>query len=270
MRISVIGDWHNAHVTARCLAALGHDVTLVNPPGRPAWTSFPALPIEEPGLLQLPEPKWKNWPPVPGTVDWVAMDVAGNLDEVAVVCRSAPDPLLLSSQVPLGFCESLKAHVAYIPENMRIGDAVRGFLHPDRLVIGSSDDVTRDDALDILDAIVAPRILCDLATAEMIKHATNGFLAMSVSFANDLARVGQPFGVDMAKVTEALRADKRIGRHAYVRAGLGFGDGTLARDVVTLSARGSKMASATLQVNGYVDQPEPTTHDRYLRGERCV
>jgi len=118
-----------------------------------------------------------------------------------------------------------------------------------------------------------------LETAEMIKHATNAFLATSISFANEIAAIGKRFGVDDAAVTRALRADSRIGSRAYVESGRAFGNGTLERDVRVLrdvmwgERRSSPlhetpMMDAVLRVNASMPRPETTTHELRLRRSR--
>ena len=267
--IAVIGAWHNAHVTAACLAQLGHKVTLVNPSPVP-WTSYPRLDVVEPGLKELVSEMRKTrldyanlYPAqddieVPADIAWLAIDtplrddgspVVDDLTKALVDAQERfpdADTIVISSQVPVGYCAGIEKllgkPVVYVPENMQLGDAVNGFMYPDRLVVGSAHADVGDEIVKLMrkgewssSIMVAHRqsmvIHCDLPTAEMIKHATNAFLATSISLANELASVGELYGADNQLVAKAMRMDSRIGPRAYVRPGLGFAGGTLPRDL---------------------------------------
>jgi UDPglucose 6-dehydrogenase len=273
--IAVIGSWHNAFVTAGCLASWGHDVCLVS--------SRYELPLDEPGLDSLLK-KVRRTPPETVPIPWfaedVSLDAAGAPDTTALMKLIGmwyvqEERIIISSQVPLGFCQhverTLYKRVVYIPENMRLGAAVEGFLHPDRLIIGAALEEDRTWAHGLFPAFFtrAPVIKTDLNTAEMCKHATNAFLATCVSFANEVAALGGPYGVDSDTVARALRADGRIGPRAYVKAGAGFGGGNLERDVRALQDLGPTMATpllnAVLAVNGRAPRPDVTPHEAHIR-----
>ena len=269
-QIAVIGAWHNAFITAACLASIGHDVMLVNPDA-PAWTSFPALGIHEPGLDELlakaREKSALSWANLTDDLDgaasvvWLAMDTPLRDDDspdvepllVALSKVRGRFPgismLIVGSQVPVGFCRrverELELPVAYVPENMRLGSGVKDFLHPDRYAIGATKEETRKIVAELLrvgrDGVgYQPSVVfCDLPTAEMIKHGTNAMLATQISLANELARVGEMYGADTQLVAKAMKMDRRIGSHAYVRPGLGFSGGTLPRDLRALQMAAS-------------------------------
>jgi len=259
--IAVVGNWHNAFVTAACLASFGHHVTLVNHTKTP-WDQFPRLDIHEPGLDKLivdarrqgrihytnlvdsPE----DFNEVLADVVWLAIDTPLRYDDSpdvepliwALGCAQGrfrrAKLFVVGSQVPVGFCQDAEKRmgvpVACVPENMRIGSGVADFLEPERLVIGATDTLTVATIEALLRASAATKIVrCDLPTAEMIKHATNAMLATQISLANELAGIGEQYGVDNGIVAKALRMDRRIGSYAYVRAGLGFSGGTLPRDL---------------------------------------
>lgn len=284
MNIAVIGAWHNAHVTAACLASIGHHVTLVNP-GREPWTEYPKLGIVEPELDELVARSASRLgfanlgDAPPHEIVWLAIDTplrqdgSPDVTELRVVLDRIRQPaqiLVISSQVPVGFCQSVErsgCSVVHVPENMQLGRAVRGFLSPDRIVIGATDKA----AGDLVETLMYPApehpeirlerrsrtVRCDLPTAEMIKHGTNAFLASSVSLANELAMVGEQYGADMQLVGKALKLDSRIGRKAYVRPGYGFGGGHLARDLYALRAASSSdlpLINAVLRVNDSVTE----------------
>jgi UDPglucose 6-dehydrogenase len=275
--IAVIGVWHNAFVTAAGLAELGHRVTLVNSGSEP-WTEFPTLGIHEPGLPDLLTSMrsagrmyYANIGSMPDDVAhvgvvWLAIDTDlkedGSPDVRSLVAALDPSrftgaPLIVvGSQVPIGFCGNVENKiarpVAYVPENYRLGAALTVFRSPDRLVIGATLESTRKEVAELLSGIPVMPLLCDLPTAEMVKHATNAFLATSISLANELAKVGEAFGVDNQFVARALKADTRIGPRAYVRPGLGFAGGTLPRDLHALrkaSRTKLSLVEAVLGVN---------------------
>jgi len=259
-RIVVIGSWQNAFVTAACMAKLGHAVVLLKESGEP-WAFRPSLNLKEPGLDELLDRSWVGSMPgmlhyghltthawKAGDVAWMAIDTPLGPDDAplleplrqAASCVPAEHLLVVSSQVPVGFCSRLSKgppsrRVVCVPENLRIGDGVRTFLEPDRLVIGGDAD-DRAFVSSLLSGLPVTPLLCDLVTAEMVKHATNAFLATSISLANELAWVGEAYGADNDMVAKALRADSRVGPRAYVKPGLGFSGGTLPRDLRALQA----------------------------------
>ncbi|HEV8633982.1 MAG TPA: nucleotide sugar dehydrogenase, partial [Chloroflexota bacterium] len=174
--------------------------------------------------------------------------------------------LVVGAQVPVGTCDNLAERVnalaarhrvdlAYVPEFLRLGDAVELFLRPDRLVIGADDPAVRARVAALYRGVEAPVIETGLRTAEMIKHASNAFLAASVSFANEIAALCEESGADALAVARAMRLDRRIGPHAFLSPGLGFAGGTLGRDVRALQALGrakerpTRLLDAVMAVN---------------------
>jgi UDPglucose 6-dehydrogenase len=261
MRIAVYGLWHLGCVTAGCLAAAGHhvvgldlDEAVVNDlqAGRP--------PLHEPGLEELiaaglardhlsfttqPQHALDE-----AEVLWVTFDTPVNdLDQADVnwvrdrleAVRQAIQPgtlVLISSQVPAGFTRSLEEawlerglHYAYSPENLRLGKALDSFRKADRVIVGLRD---RDDRprLATLFAPFCQRVeWMSVESAEMTKHALNAFLATSVTFINELARLCEVVGADAKEVERGLKSEGRIGPKAYLSPGAAFAGGTLARDV---------------------------------------
>lgn len=282
---AVIGDWHLAFVTAAGLAALGHSTLLVNPlgPGRVPWPAFPELALNEPGLPEaIAGARGRGTLAHVNGIDagwsadfvWLAIDTpVDERDEpdTSTLLRAARDVaaagcckgvFVVTSQVPLGFCaeleETLGLTVSCVPENLRLGKGIETFLRADRLVIGASAVETRTRVKALLAGIDAQCATCDLPTAEMIKHATNAFLATSISFANELARIGERNGVDSQLVAAALKMDRRIGPLAYVAPGLGFAGGTLPRDLRVLARLGHGHGVPTPLVNAVLDVNEST------------
>jgi len=140
------------------------------------------------------------------------------------------------------------------PEFLREGSAVEDFMGPERVVIGVEDERSKDTMLQIYGWCTAPKIFTNLRTAEMIKYASNAFLASRISLSNELANICKALGVDWYQVAEAVGLDRRIGPH-YLEAGLGFGGSCLPKDARALIALARRlklepeMLKATLRVN---------------------
>lgn len=266
-KIAVIGDWHLAFVTASVLADVGHNVTFVKPLNLNAteWKKFPDIPVMEPGLQEMIEKNtsagrldYRN-----GVTDdivadyiWLAVDTPVNetdepqLEPLLVIAdlisslKKKPNALIVSSQIPMGFCAELEKRtglpVAYIPENLRLGKGIETFYQADRTVIGCNNMSVAEDIKSLMSSFKTEFLLCNAITSEMVKHANNAFLAMSISFSNELARLGEKFNVDSVLVGKALKMDKRIGKAAYVIPGLGFAGGTLPRDLRVLQKLGKE------------------------------
>ncbi len=286
-RVAVIGDWHLAFISSAVLASVGHKTALVKPLNLDAtkWNGFPAIPVMEPGLEEMIQSaQSKNLLSFENGVDneswsadfiWMAVDTPVNdqdepqlealwtiANHVAKLARK-PAAFLTSSQIPLGFCAELEQKigipVVYVPENLRLGKGIETFLRADRTVLGCNHPETLKKVRELFVGFETQILTCNLATAEMVKHANNAFLATSISFANELARIGEKFGVDSVLVGKALKLDKRIGSAAYVVPGLGFAGGTLPRDLRVLQKLGTKLQVPTLLVNAVLDINKNTT-----------
>jgi len=129
-----------------------------------------------------------------------------------------------------------RVHFACSPENLRLGKAIQVFMEPDRVVVG----VRSPEARAVIAALLAPvtdRIeWMSVESAEMTKHALNAFLAVSVTFANEIAAICERVGADAKEVERGLKSEARIGPRAYLAPGAAFAGGTLARDVAFLEA----------------------------------
>jgi UDPglucose 6-dehydrogenase len=156
--------------------------------------------------------------------------------------------VVVKTTLPIGTTGSVvPGPVVCNPEFLRQGSAIADFLHPDRVVLGADDpsalDVVADLYRPILEQTVPGRapasrpvlVRTSIAAAEMIKHASNAFLAMKVSFANEIGNICAAAGIDVGEVTEAVGLDRRIGS-AHLSAGLGWGGSCLGKDLSALIA----------------------------------
>jgi UDPglucose 6-dehydrogenase len=201
----------------------------------------------------------------------VSDDDAADLATVFAAARSIGEALrhdavlVVTAQVPVGTSEALRAvvaaesgrevPVAYVPEFLRLGHAVRTFYEADRFIVGSDDDGVAARISAIYGPLGRPVVRMGIRSAEMTKHACNAFLALSISFANEIADLCSALGADIDAVTAGMRLDRRIGPDAFLSAGLGFAGGTLGRDVRALSSLGAehgvetRLADAAFAVN---------------------
>jgi UDPglucose 6-dehydrogenase len=169
--------------------------------------------------------------------------------------------ILVTAQVPVGTCDKIAAAIlktnpkasfgiAYSPENLRLGQAIELYRHPQLPVIGSDDPQTLDRIESVLTVFTADWTRVGLRTAEMTKHALNAFLAVCVTFGNEIADISDEVGADAEQVMKVLRKEQRVGPRAMILPGLGFAGGTLARDVKTLQHLGQSMHQETALLDG--------------------
>ncbi len=119
------------------------------------------------------------------------------------------------------------------PEFLREGSAVNDFGHPDRIVLGSLDREAAERVAELHAPLGAPIQITDLRTAEMIKYASNAFLATRISFINEIAAICEQLGADVSEVARGMGSDKRIGPH-FLNAGIGYGGSCFPKDVLAL------------------------------------
>ncbi|HML30555.1 MAG TPA: nucleotide sugar dehydrogenase [Hyphomicrobium sp.] len=271
MRVCVMGLWHLGTVTAACVAKLGHDVVGLDDQDAVVVALRNASPpVFEPGLEDLVRERilagrlrfTTDVEEAASEADvlWVTYDTPVDENDVADTeyvldrVKSALSLLpagalvVISSQLPVGSCSKLAAYsgsigradlvFAYSPENLRLGKAIDVFLQPDRVVVGVNHLSDRAKVQELLSNLNAPIEWMSIESAEMTKHAINGFLAMSIAFANEIAAVCEVVGADAREVAKGLKTEARIGRQAYVAPGVAFAGGTLARDIAFLSQIG--------------------------------
>jgi UDPglucose 6-dehydrogenase len=153
---------------------------------------------------------------------------------------------LVSAQLPVGTVAQLEksfaaqaggrqVDFACSPENLRLGRAIEIFRNPGRIVVGVRHERVRGKLTPLLQRFCQNLLWMSIESAEMVKHSLNAFLAVSITFTNELATIAEQVGASASDIEKALRSDPRIGPNAYVKAGPAFAGGTLARDVQFLS-----------------------------------
>jgi UDPglucose 6-dehydrogenase len=261
MKVVVLGLWHLGCVTAGCCAKFFDVVGLDFEPETIAALRSGKPPVFEPGLAGLIQDGFSSRrllfesDPAVALKDadllWVAYDTPVDDDDKSDlkpifegIDRCMPHLqdeaiVLISSQIPAGTCQLLEKmyperRFAYSPENLRLGSAIEIFLHPDRIILGTRH--ADDDAglSEFLGNFSSKIIHVSLESAEMIKHAINSFLALSITFMNEVAQICEKSGADAREVEAGLKSEARIGPKAYLSPGGAFAGGTLARDVMIL------------------------------------
>jgi UDPglucose 6-dehydrogenase len=265
MNITVIGLWHLGSVTAACLAR-HHRVTGLDF-DEPVLAKLRTgrAPLHEPGLDDLLAAGIASGhlsfssdvaSARAADVLWVCYDTPVDADDRsdldwvhARLARTLPElrpgtVVLISSQLPVGTCAQLARHhpglhFACSPENLRLGKAIEAFEKPARIIVGASSAPARAVLEKLLAPLGAPLVWMRPESAEMVKHALNSFLALSVAYINEIAVLSERVGADAQEVAAGLKSDPRIGPRAYLAPGGPFAGGTLARDVVTLTGLGT-------------------------------
>ncbi len=264
MKVAVLGLWHLGTVTAACTAAA--DVLTIGIDDDAAVVSSLSAgqpPLFEPALAELVraglDAKTLSFTTDKAAVReadvlWVCHDtpvddedradvkfVTSRVEEIFEYLKDGAI-VLVSAQLPVGSIRALEeAHgarktgrtvsFASSPENLRLGQAIQVFQNPGRIIVGVRDDRTKSMLEPLLRRFCDTLIWMSVESAEMVKHALNAFLAVSITFTNEIATICENVGADASEVEAGLRSDPRIGQRAYVKAGPSFAGGTLARDV---------------------------------------
>jgi UDPglucose 6-dehydrogenase len=306
--LAIFGAGWVGLVTGACFAELGHEVTIRDVvPEKIESLRAGELPFFERGLDELVE---KNAPRLSFTLD---ADEAAEAAELLFVCVDTPPTysgdadlsrvwtvidelpsldrrpiLVMKSTVPVGTGEKVRAalearglsHIGYVsnPEFLAEGGAVRDFLHPDRVVIGSFAEADGDRVAALYQEMDAPVVRADVASAEMIKLAANAFLATRISFINEIANVCEVTGADVEKVAEGVGLDHRLGPH-FLKAGVGYGGSCFPKDTSALKQLASnsgyhfQLLSAVIEVNELQKRRVINKLQKYLgrlRGKRIA
>src|SRR5437763_3070801 len=191
-------------------------------------------------------------------------DLSSVENVVAAMPPSDRHALVMKSTVPVGtgaaikrsFAAQGKEHFAYVscPEFLKEGSALQDFLKPDRVVIGDDGDWAGDATVRLYEPFDAPLVRTDLPSAEMIKMASNAFLATKISFINEIANVCELTGADVLEVARGMGLDHRIGTH-FLKPGVGYGGSCFPKDVSALkqlagnSGYHFQLLTAVIEVN---------------------
>jgi UDPglucose 6-dehydrogenase len=281
--IGVIGTGYVGLVTAAGFAELGSDVYCVDVDAeKVAQLRRGEVPIYEPGLAESIARNRERLhfstslddaleqsrllfvsvgtpPTYSGDADLSAVQAV-----VDAVPWSPNRALVMKSTVPCGTGASIKraaqmqgiADLAYVscPEFLKEGSALADFLHPDRVVVGDDGDWAGDAVVELYAPLDAPLVRTDIASAEMVKLASNAFLATKISFINEIANVCEETGADVVEVAQGMGLDSRIGR-AFLNPGIGFGGSCFPKDVSALkqlagnSGYHFQLLNAVIEVN---------------------
>lgn len=298
MRISIVGTGYVGLVTGLCLAELGNEVVCIDVvPAKVEAIQAGRAPIYEPGVDELLEkhlrsgrfratldmsaaagtdltfiavgtPSWEDGSLDLHYVEAAAEDLGRALAPKdgyhVVVVKSTVIPTTTEKVVgpalerTSGKRVGVALGVASNPEFLKEGMAVEDFMAPDRVVIGASDERTAEAVRSLYASFDCPILVVPPATAEMIKVASNSYLATKISFVNEVGNICKDMGIDMRQVAEGMGLDKRIGPH-FLRSGCGFGGSCFPKDVAGLAAEAERrglrprLLRAALDVNA--DQP---------------
>jgi UDPglucose 6-dehydrogenase len=270
MEIAIIGSGYVGLVTGTCFAEVGHNVICVdNDEKKVKALQSGIIPIYEPGLedlvhrnvaarrlrfttsiedgvdnsqvifIAVPTP-----PQSDGSVDLtyierVAREIAAVLKSYRVIVDKSTVPVKTGEKVADTIRRYNKADAEFDvvsnPEFLREGCAVDDLMHPDRIVIGANSDRALELMRKIYEPFMAPVMVTDINSAELIKHAANSFLALKISYINAVSAICEASGADVQKVADGIGADKRIGR-SFLSAGLGYGGSCFPKDIAAFIA----------------------------------
>ncbi len=269
-KVAVIGAGYVGLTTAACLADLGNVVTVVDiDESKIARLKSNQVPFYEPGLLELVQRNanaqrlnftTSYLDAVPGAeyaiiavstpegeggeadlsyVEAAASSIADAMDGPLVVVNKSTVPPLTGDMVSRVLKKRNTQHKASVvsnPEFLREGSAIQDFMHPDRVVVGSHDREAAEKVGKLYAPLDSPILVTpNIYTAEMVKYASNAFLATRISFINEIARISERVGADAKLVAEGMGLDKRIGPY-YLDAGIGYGGSCFPKDVAALAA----------------------------------
>ena len=267
MKIAVAGTGYVGLVTGICLADNGHDVVCVDvDEAKIKIMQEGKTPIFEPGLQEL---MTKNKDRLTYTTDYregykdaevifigvgtpEKKDGSANLSYVFSVANQIAESItrecvvVVKSTVPIGTNDKvedaindrlggrLKVHVASNPEFLAQGTAVQDTLHASRIVLGVEDEFSEKKLREVYAGVDAPVVVTNRRSAEMIKYASNDFLALKISYINEIANLCEVIGADISDVAKGMSYDSRIGNR-FLNAGIGYGGSCFPKDTKALS-----------------------------------
>ena len=265
MKVSVIGTGYVGLVSGAVFAELGHDALCIdNDAKKIALLEKGVMPIYEPGLDELVAKNRKakrlkfagtieegmkhgevvficvGTPPLPSgapdlsQIDAVSREIAKHLKGYRVIVEKSTVPVQTGEKVRQVITKYAKAgsefDVVSNPEFLREGSAVEDAFHPDRIVIGAESARAKELMLQLYDKYREKCLIVDIKSSELIKHASNSFLALKISFINAVANICELSGADVTQVARGMGLDSRIGPQ-FLYAGLGYGGSCFPKDV---------------------------------------
>lgn len=261
LKVAVYGLGHLGQVTTACLAELGCEVYAF---GRYECLEEPALQ----GLLIKNKEKIEfNGTNYKVDYCWICLDTPVRGEDKAdvdfvlkIIDRllyfiNEKTPIIISSQLPIGTIAKLEKKYpnrifACVPENLRHGTAIKNFLEPDRIVIGTRTEEDRKLLKPLFEKITKNLIWMNIEEAEMVKHFINSFLATSITFANEFGDICEKKGIDYNEVLKGILSEQRIGSKLPLRAGKAYTGKTLARDIKYLiDMSGNKFFKTVRELN---------------------
>src|SRR5690348_3109813 len=270
MDLSIIGSGYVGLVTGACFAEVGHNVVCVdNDAGKIEKLRTGRVPIYEPGLEELihrnvsahrlrftssiregveqaqiifiavPTPQQPDGSVDLSYIEKVAREIAGVLHSYRVIVDKSTVPVKTGEKV----AESIKRYnrhgakfdVVSNPEFLREGCAVADLMQPDRIVIGAQSEQAIDLMKKLYEPFMAPILVTDISSAELIKHCANSFLALKISYINAVSAICEASGADVEKVANGIGMDHRIGRD-FLNAGIGYGGSCFPKDIAAFIA----------------------------------
>jgi len=275
MKLTIIGSGYVGLTTGACFAEVGHQVVCVDNDAEKVESLLAGeIPIFEPELealvrknvaarrlrfttsteegvdhgevifIAVPTPPLADGSVDLSYVEKVAREIAHYLDSYRVIVDKSTVPVKTGERVGQTIRKYAKPGVEFDvvsnPEFLREGSAVSDLMRPDRIVIGGNSDRALALMQKIYEPFVAPVLVTDINSAELIKHAANSFLALKISYINALAEICEVTGADVLKVAEGIGADKRIGR-GFLNAGLGYGGSCFPKDIAAFIAISEQM-----------------------------
>jgi len=270
MDISIIGTGYVGLVTGACLADIGHKVICSDiDEEKITQLNRGQIPIYEPGLDELVSRNKENKrisftcnirkaienskvvfiavgtpPDKSGNADLsfvfqVAHDIAASLNEYKVIVNKSTVSVGTAKKVKEIIMKNRTRDIPFSmvsnPEFLREGSAIKDVFEGDRIVIGVEDDEAAKIMLQLYRPLNLPMQLTDIASAELIKYASNAFLATKISFINELANLCEKVGADITEVAKGMGADSRIGS-SFLKAGIGYGGSCFPKDVKAITA----------------------------------
>jgi UDPglucose 6-dehydrogenase len=264
MNLAIVGSGYVGLVTGACFAEVGHRVICVdNDLKKVHQLQDGQIPIYEPGLAELvkknvaagrlsftasigdaveaskvifiavPTPPQADGSVDLSFVEGVAREIAIHIKEYRIVVDKSTVPVKTGEKVAqtIGrYNPGADIDVVSNPEFLREGSAIEDLMKPDRIVIGVSSERATGPMREIYEPFHAPIMVTDLNSAELIKHASNSFLALKISYINAVAAICEQSGANVERVAEGMGADKRIGR-AFLNAGIGYGGSCFPKDL---------------------------------------